>query len=593
MVTSLYTKMHAEKVYAPTLLMQDRREIRPVPASRGSARRSTPDTQVTSVLVLVAYASAMLVIAPDRAEGQGTTVTPPARGAVAVSPSLAPSTRDSLRSRIQRLVDSAGLASLTIGISVNGKTVLEEGFGYADIARKIPATPDTRYSLASISKPITATAVMQLVERGKLDLNAPANRYLTHGKLTGLAGSAESATIARVLSHTSGLPLHYRFYYARGDSTPGDGNPDVTTTVNRYGVLVYPPGTVYNYSNLGYGILGDIVASVSGVSYEKYLDENVFGPLGMTRSTVSTGANLSNSAVRYDVHHRPIPPYDFDHRGASAVYSTVNDILTFANFHLGLRDAGAEAGAGATPTLSAPILRSMQTVATPPSKPAPPATAVPAALPSGYGFGWFIDEDNGVRRVRHTGGMPGVNTVLAMYPDAEVAIVALANEASPLPGQIAAELAAAVMPDYAKSRTAAIAMRAHERVEASNDPPATFVVAPELRGTWRGTVRMYDRTVPLVLYIGDRDIRAQFGDAAGLWTIVNNASFQNDLLGGRFVGAVPTDDAARASHVVAFSLRFHDDMLRGWMAAQATGPRNNFSLSSYAELKRDTSGAQR
>jgi CubicO group peptidase (beta-lactamase class C family) len=526
--------------------------------------------------VLLALAAATAATAVTAGAQPIAKDGPAAATRAVATTALTPAVRDSLRTAIRRLVDSAGLPSLTVGISVGGRTVWAEGFGYADLARRVPVTPDTRYSLASISKPITATAVMRLVEQGRVALDAPANRYLRAGRITSVAGSADSATVGRLLSHTAGIPLHYRFYYA--GPTGRIATPDVAGTIDRYGRVMFPPGTVYTYSNLGYGILGEIVASASGTTYEAYLRDHVFAPLGMTRTTVSTGAGLANSAVRYDAARRPVPNYDFDHRAASAVYSTANDLLRFAEFHMGTHRAVAPG------FLSTAGVRRMQEVATP-----------PAATPGGYGLGWFVDDDNGVRRVRHTGGMPGVNTVLALYPDAGVAVVALANQASPLPGRLAADLAAAVMPSYARTRTARLAAadtmsRAQGLGARPPAAPAAFAAPAAARGTWRGTVRLHDRTVPLVLWVGESDVRARFGDAPALWTLVNDATFANGLLGGRFVGTVPTDDARRAPHVIAMLLRLHEGTLRGWLAAQVTAPTNDFSLSSYADLVKDSTG---
>ncbi len=539
------------------------------------------DTQLDAILYFVRRspqgprrraASLILVAMATTAACAPAVISPsPAVMRAVATAEITPAIRDSLRTAIRRLVDSAGLPSLTVGIAVGGRTVWAEGFGYADLAQRIPVTPDTRYSLASISKPITATAIMRLVEQGRVALDAPANQYLRSGRITGLAGSADSATVGRLLSHTAGIPLHYRFYYA--DGTGRMGEPDVAGTIDRYGVVMFPPGTVYTYSNLGYGILGEIVGAVSGTSYEEYVRDHVFAPLGMTRTTVSTGAGLENSAVRYDADRRPVPFYDFDHRAASAVYSTANDLLRFAEFHLDARRDGA------ADLLSAAGVRRMQQAATP-----------PGATLSGYGLGWFVDDDNGVRRVRHSGGMPGVSTVLAIYPDAGVALVVLANQSSPLPGRLAADLAAAVMPDLAAERARRGARLTSAQATPLTAPPASFATPSVARGTWRGSVRLYDKIVPMVLWVGASDMRARFGEAPALWTLVNDASFANGLLSGRFVGTVPTDDARRAPHIVTMLLRLHEGTLRGWLAAQVTGPTNDFSLSSYANLAKDPVG---
>src|SRR5207248_664015 len=106
-----------------------------------------------------------------------------------------------------------GAPSLAVAVARDGEIVWEEGFGWADRAARIPADAHTPYSLASISKPVTATAMMVLVERGKVDLDQPVESYLRGCHLNARAGSAEEATVRRVANHTAGLPLHYQFFY--------------------------------------------------------------------------------------------------------------------------------------------------------------------------------------------------------------------------------------------------------------------------------------------------------------------------------------------------------------------------------------------
>src|SRR3712207_4301406 len=119
---------------------------------------------------------------------------------------------DTVRAVIRRAVDD-GLPSIAVAVAKDGRIVWEEGFGMADRERGVPAGPHTMYSLASISKPFTATGLMKLVERGRVHLDRPVNDYLGGGRLTGLAGEASQATVRRVLSHTAGLPLHWQFFY--------------------------------------------------------------------------------------------------------------------------------------------------------------------------------------------------------------------------------------------------------------------------------------------------------------------------------------------------------------------------------------------
>ncbi|HTK54822.1 MAG TPA: serine hydrolase domain-containing protein, partial [Gemmatimonadaceae bacterium] len=106
------------------------------------------------------------------------------------SAAIAPATLDSLRAHIRRVMDSTKTPSIAVAVAKGGRIIWEEGFGFADVEHRTPATPTTLYSMASISKPITATGLMKLVEQGKIDLDRPANDYLGAAKITGLAGPA-------------------------------------------------------------------------------------------------------------------------------------------------------------------------------------------------------------------------------------------------------------------------------------------------------------------------------------------------------------------------------------------------------------------
>jgi CubicO group peptidase (beta-lactamase class C family) len=470
---------------------------------------------------------------------------------------VAPATFDSVRIRIRHLLDSTKAPSLAVAVAKGGKIIWEEGFGYADLDKHVPSTPATLYSMASISKPITATGLMKLVERGKIDLDRPANDYLGTARITGLAGDASDATVRRVLSHTAGLPLHYRFFY--------DGNPNVRPSmdeaISRYAIVVYPPGKVFNYSNLGFGVIEEIIARAAGRSYEEYMRTEVFGPLGMPHSTISTGRGLDHAATRYDAKLKPVAFYDFDHRGASAVYTSADELLRFGMFHL------HDHVRGQARVLSDTAIDAMQHVST------------PGDTANGYGLGWAINNDNGYHRVSHTGGMPGVATVLNLYPTEDVAIVVLGNQSNGLPGLVAREIASVVLgPTYA---AAAAASRTRDRT------PVAFV-APELTGEWVGSVRTYRGTVPLVLAVKSDIVSVKFGadSTSPRWTELTEATFRNKQLDGQFAGTIPTDDARLFPHVIRISLWLDEGTLRGWAAAVATNDPVAGAVSSYVELTR-------
>ena len=465
--------------------------------------------------------------------------------------------RDSIRVIMQRL----HAPSVSVAVAEHGHIVWEEGFGWADVDQRIPATPNTLYSMASISKPMTATALMTLAQRGAVDLGRPANDYLGASKITGLAGSASEATVMRVMSHTAGLPLHYRFFY-EGGATPG---PNMDEAIARYGIVSLPAGQVYSYSNLGYGILEQIVAKQSKGSFEAYIHDAVFAPLGMPRTALGTGRGLERAAVRYDDSLKAIPYYDFDHRGASAVWTTAHELARFGMFHL--RDHLPDQ----RPILSDSVLLDMQQVRT------------PGDTAHGYGLGWIIDDDHGFRRVAHTGGMPGVSTVLSLYPAQDLVVVALGNQSNPLPSRAAQEITAAILPGYRARLTDDRA-----RQQAGDQDPARqdFSAPANLQGDWTGTVRTYQGAVPIALRVKDDEVLVRLGGSRALWTLLNRPAFRSGLLQGQFVGTIPTDDARRYPHTLSIAWLLAEDKLRGWIAAVATDIPVSGAVSSYAELTR-------
>ena len=277
---------------------------------------------------------------------------------------------DGVRASIRRKIADQATPSIAVAVARGGEIIWEEGFGWADRERRVPSDPHILYSLASISKPITATALMILVERGKVDLDKPINDYLGEAKLRGRAGDASLATVRRVANHTSGLPLHYQFFY---EDEPYRA-PQRDETIRRYGNLITPPGERYLYSNLGYGVLDHVISRVSGKAYADFVREEVLLPLGMRRSAVGLPDALRQyQAVRYGTDGLPIPFYDFDHPGGSAVYASAHDLVRFGMFHLKNHLAGQKR------ILKDSSIDEMQR-----------PTARVAALAE-YGVGWAID----------------------------------------------------------------------------------------------------------------------------------------------------------------------------------------------------------
>lgn len=464
-----------------------------------------------------------------------------------------------VRSLIKAKLVELRVPSLAVALAQSDKILWEEGFGWADRENMVPADEHTMYSLASISKPVTATGLMILKERGKLNLDKPIDEYLGDAKLKAWIGSSDEATVRRVTNHSSGLPLHYQFFYEDEPYRP----PAMDETIQRYGNLITVPGEKYEYSNLGYGVLDYVISRLSGKSYQDFMREEVFLPLDMTHSSVHIGPRLEKyQAIRYAADGLPIPFYDFDHRGGSAVYSSAHDLVRFGMFHLKAHLPKQKA------ILSDETIDEMQ-LQYPPLK--------------NYGIGWFInDNDRGFRIVGHGGGMPGVSTLLTLIPTEKLTVVALSNAASSLPSEITQEVLSVMLPEYAKNRE----LEAQQKQAKAQEPAPSFRPIPELVGKWIGSIHTYKQEVPFTLWFQESgDVHAQLGDQ--LKTLLNEVSFKDGNLRGRMMGDIGTEDVNRLPYHLQVSLNLRVGVLNGGVAAVSiSGRRGGYGLSHWVELKK-------
>jgi len=465
------------------------------------------------------------------------------------------------RAVIDSVMAANNIPSIAVAVAKGDKIVWEAARGFADVEKQIPATPNTPYSLASISKPFTATGIMVLVQKELVRLRAPVNHYLGGVKVRAQEGSADAMTLERILTHRAGLPLHYQFFY----EDEKDPRPAMDSTIARYAVAVYPPGDAFQYSNLGYGLLDYVIARKSGMSYAEFMRQEVFMPLGLTNTSVGIPPGAATRvAQRYDADNKPIPYYTFDHPGGSEVYSSAHDLVRFGLFHLN----------GGIPRhrqiLAKETVEDMH------------RDRVPAGAPGSFwGLGWSIDYSlGGVRRVSHSGGMPGVATYLALFPEDEVVVVVLLNKSNGAIGAVLNELSSTMVP-----RVAA-ALRARR---ASPPPPTPAVDSagmPAVYGEWRGYVRSYADSIPVTLNIAKDGSRVSWNGAEPV--PLSDITFRQGTFTGLAAVQSKAPDIARYAHRTLFWLRSHDGQLSGYAAAQTSTPRVYYALSSYVRLQRVT-----
>jgi CubicO group peptidase (beta-lactamase class C family) len=448
---------------------------------------------------------------------------------------------------------SAGVPSVAVAVARHGEVLWGEGFGWADRAREVRSSGETPYPIASITKPITATALMILVERGLVELDRPVNDYLGDAKIRARLGNAEDATVRRVASHTAGLPLHYHFFYL--DETWR--RPPMDLSISRYGHLVAPPGERFEYSNFGYGILESVVERVSGVAFHEFVGQEIFKPLEMTRSAVGLPAHAS-VAERYDSTGSLLPFCDFDHRGGSAAFSSAMDLLRFGMWHL-------DPATARNSPLGIQTTRLMR---------APNTASGPA---QGYGIGWRTLEDrNGLASAFHDGRMDGVTTRLAIVPAEDAAAVVLTNSNNRLCPELCDTILGAVIPGFRPN----VAPRSR-RAKKTRPVPSRL---KRLVGEWSGSVQTYEDTLPVKLTI-DRRRATTFQLEGQSPAIVEDVSWLGGRLKGVTRGDIHTGDAGKRPYRLHLDLTLRSGRLCGSITALSEpNTRLGSALSHWCDL---------
>jgi CubicO group peptidase (beta-lactamase class C family) len=476
---------------------------------------------------------------------------------------------DGIRNIIKEAVESGSPASLAIAAAKDGKIVWEEAFGRANRELNVPATTNTRYAIASLSKPFTALGVMVLIERGAVKLDDPIKKFLGNIKLTAYEGDAAAVTTRHLLQHTSGLPRHWRNFYSDESETP----PTLEETFNRYGILVNQPGAEYLYTNLGYALLAHIIERVSGASFSEFMRKEVFLPLGLTDTTVENAARISRpSAALYKADGESVPFYRADESGSMSVASSIRDVIRFGLFHLKSNQPGQKQII--KPATIDQMARERYAVE--PS----------SGSDTFYSLGWLGRPKSAYSyyNLSHSGDAPGVSALLVIFPNERIAVAALANTRfSEMIYTATDGVLDALLSDNKKMRES----------DPSMKPPTLppFKPAEELLGEWAGEIKTYSGKIPALMTFrpdGDAHVKLE----GQLETSVNQLQFKDGKLTGRFQGTITTVDAMRHPHQLRLVLRHKGDVLSGTVHAQSSidaqakniPKRDYFALASWMKL---------
>jgi len=318
-----------------------------------------------------------------------------------------------------------GIPGMSLGIVHDQDLVWSRGFGYADVERKVPASPSTIYSICSISKLFTSICVMQLRDQGKLRLDDPVRKHLSWFKIKDAYPEAPEITLQGILTHSSGLPRESDYPYWTGPEHYFPTREQIIEKLSSQEEL-YPADTYFQYSNLGLTLAGEVVAAVSGQSYAEYVKQNILDPLGLKDTSPEIPAEHRGGklAVPYSKRMRDgsrevIPFYLV--RGiapAAGFASTVEDLARFASWQLRLLEKGGQE------VLTANTLKEMHRV-----------HWVDQDWKTKWGLGFSVSRYKEKTFVGHSGGCPGYRTRLSICPQDKIAVVVMtnANDVSPSP----------------------------------------------------------------------------------------------------------------------------------------------------------------
>jgi D-alanyl-D-alanine carboxypeptidase len=371
---------------------------------------------------LIAAAMAVLLSACGGNDASFTVAPPPA--ATPAAP-LSAAMVAQIDAYVLAQVDGQNIPGMAVLVTRSGKPVLQKGYGKANLATGAAVTPDTVFRIGSVTKQFTASAIMLLVQDGRLTLDQPVSRFLPTAP-----AHWKEITIRHLLNHTSGLQRDLSPEFLGRVDDEHLQSIDQLIALAGETPLDYPTGSAHAYSNVGYHLLGFVIEKVTGQYYADFLRQRIFGPLGMASADV----------IRTT---RPVPAmaagYTWDgmsNKPASTLYMLPGLIEAEGGLQMSAVDlAKWDAALGSERLLSKASLAQMW---------------VPSRLNDGttvpYGFGWALAEINHRPFVHHDGLVEGFATQFTRYANEGFSVIVMTNTDSVVPEQVASRIGAILDP---------------------------------------------------------------------------------------------------------------------------------------------------
>jgi CubicO group peptidase (beta-lactamase class C family) len=321
------------------------------------------------------------------------------------------------------------LPGVSLAVVRNGQIVLAKGYGLANVEHQVAVKPETIFQSGSVGKQFTATAVMMLVEEGKIDLDEKIGKYLGD-----VPESWKNITVRNLLTHTSGLTDYPQDFDFRRDYTE-----DELLKRAQAIPLAFQPGEKWQYSNLGYVTLGILIGKVTGRFYGDFLQERIFKPSGMATARIINEADIvPNRAAGYRLAGGELKNQEWvspklNTTADGSLYLTVYDLAKWDSALYGEK------------LLKRASLEQMWT-----------PVKLNDGKPASYGFGWAFGEANKHRIIEHGGAWQGFKSFIARYVDDKLTVIVFANLADADPAKLAHGVAAIYNPELAPSPVKAI-----------------------------------------------------------------------------------------------------------------------------------------
>ncbi|HSJ25632.1 MAG TPA: serine hydrolase [Longimicrobiales bacterium] len=337
---------------------------------------------------------------------------------------------------IEKALADFNVPGMAVGVVHRGEVVYAKGFGYRDVASRLPVTPQTQFAIGSSTKAFTTFALGQLADRGVFDWDTPVREYLPRLRLWD-PNATTLLTARDMVTHRTGLPRHDLAWYNRSDLTGADLLERLP-----YFEPNEPFRQTWQYNNIMYVMAGHLLGTLAGTTWDEAVRRQVFQPLGMTNSNFSVVdmQRAPDHALPYRESGDTLVRMQFrniDNVGpAGSINSSLEDMLKWAAVHVNMGRHND------TALVRPATLRDMHT-------PHVVMGGLPAEAelsPASYGLGWMIQTYRGRYRVQHGGNIDGFSALVTLFPRDQLAIVALTNRnATGLPGTVTNHVADRVL----------------------------------------------------------------------------------------------------------------------------------------------------